>query len=324
VGVGLPACLPASLCVLQAEQFAAGGWRVIATARDPARAVHLHALSKRFPDLSILQLDVADSKSISGLAGAVRAVGVDTVDVLINNAGIISSLKDTLDNTNAAELLEKFRTNVVGVWEVTREVRPFLKKSLTPRILNISTTLGSIHGMRACFFPLCLPRSLRLARSPQRVPLIRSPSACRCGVNGAVCRTETLNDPHFTSGVVAYRVSKTALNELTAIQSREYNAEHTAATAPGAASKPVAATGAAGAAVPPITTVVALHPGFVLTEGADKILSELPEAARGPTKARGISPKQSAEGIFKLANEFGLKPNASATYVDYTGKTLAW
>jgi NAD(P)-dependent dehydrogenase (short-subunit alcohol dehydrogenase family) len=129
-------------------------------------------------------------------------------------------------------------------------------------------------------------------------------------------RADTISNPLFAGGVVAYRLSKAALNELTAIQSREYNAEHTAATAPGA--KPT------GAAVPPITTVVAVHPGMVDTDMLNSGFASAPESLKALTKSFIITPKTSAEGIYKLSNDIGTKPNALATFVDYTGKPIAW
>lgn len=64
-----------------ARHYAAEGWRVIATCRDPEQADALRALSG---DISIHALDVTDGAAVTALAGTLT----DTpIDVLFSNAG---------------------------------------------------------------------------------------------------------------------------------------------------------------------------------------------------------------------------------------------
>jgi NAD(P)-dependent dehydrogenase (short-subunit alcohol dehydrogenase family) len=88
----------------------------------------------------LLQLDVTDQKSI---ADAVASVTKDfgRLDVLINNAGIISH-GDTLEK----QLRETFETNTFGPALVTDAFQSLLEKSNDARLIYVSSDLGSIAG----------------------------------------------------------------------------------------------------------------------------------------------------------------------------------
>ena len=68
-----------------ARSYAADGWRVFATARDPNGSRALQALAKKSPSVSLHALDVADGDAIDALA---RELKGEAIDVLMNNAGV--------------------------------------------------------------------------------------------------------------------------------------------------------------------------------------------------------------------------------------------
>ena len=68
-----------------AQQYAADGWNVIATARKPEAAEDLRSLAKDYPQVVIEQLDVRDLEMIDALAAKYAD---QPIDVLLNNAGI--------------------------------------------------------------------------------------------------------------------------------------------------------------------------------------------------------------------------------------------
>ena len=85
-----------------------------------------------------LLLDVTDAASI-----AEAAATVETLDVLVNNAGVM------VDGRSAPEAdVESFRatyeTNVFGVLAVTNAFLPALRRSGHPRIVNVSSGTGSL------------------------------------------------------------------------------------------------------------------------------------------------------------------------------------
>jgi len=69
------------------------------------------------------------------------------LDILINNAGVGGEggiLNPHTSNTTDQEFQNVFRTNVLSVVAVTRELLPLLKKSEAGRIVNVSSILGSL------------------------------------------------------------------------------------------------------------------------------------------------------------------------------------
>lgn len=88
--------------------------------------------------LSLIQLDQTSSESITA---AVAAVSKDHshIDVLINNAGIISSAASP-----ATRYQETLTTNAIGPALVTAAFSALLLKAPDPRLIYISSSLGSI------------------------------------------------------------------------------------------------------------------------------------------------------------------------------------
>lgn len=68
-----------------ARQYAADGWNVIATARNPADSAELQELDKQYPSLNVHALDVSDFAAIDRLA---RELKRRPIDILLNNAGV--------------------------------------------------------------------------------------------------------------------------------------------------------------------------------------------------------------------------------------------
>ena len=119
-----------------ARQLAAAGLTVYAASRDAGRgesaAAEIGAAARP------LQLDVTDAGSI-----AAAARQVPDLDILVNNAGI--SLDDkTPDKETVEGFRHVYETNVFGVVAVTNAFLPALRRSGHPRIVNISSSTGSL------------------------------------------------------------------------------------------------------------------------------------------------------------------------------------
>lgn len=92
--------------------------------------------------VSLLQLDANDDKSITSAASSIEK-DFGKLDILINNAGICP--EEPSDPWPSRDLLRSvFETNVFGPTILTTSLIPLLKKSSTPRIINVSSGLGSI------------------------------------------------------------------------------------------------------------------------------------------------------------------------------------
>ena len=123
------------------KQLLARGERVIATCRDSARGSDLNHLSGDFPGhLKVLPLDVADAHSIASLVSEVGMLEL-TVDVLINNAGMLIS-GETFGEVQAKSLTQSFATNVEGPFLLTQALAPCLGENA--KVIAISSGLGSI------------------------------------------------------------------------------------------------------------------------------------------------------------------------------------
>ncbi len=128
------------------EQYlAAGSSRVYATCREPDAAAALHALADANPEnLRILQLDVDDEASIQRAVSLVSAE-IGGLDALINNAGV-SGGDDSrnIGQLNSAAVAAVITTNAVAPLIVTQAFRSLLKRADNPRVVMISSGLGSL------------------------------------------------------------------------------------------------------------------------------------------------------------------------------------
>ena len=129
------------------RQYAeAGGARVFAACRAPDHADQLNDLSRAYPSqVTVLQLDVNEGASIQAAVEAVRrhSAGLDT---LINNAGIGGDdHARVMGQLTAAELSKVIGTNAVAPVIVTQACRALLQKSGEPRVVMISSGLGSLQ-----------------------------------------------------------------------------------------------------------------------------------------------------------------------------------
>ena len=94
-------------------------------------------------NVEAIQLDVTDAASV---ALAREAVGkkTDVLDVLINNAGISGGMPQTPLEASIEMFQAVYNTNVFGVVRVTQAFVDLLRKSAEPRIVNVTSGLGSL------------------------------------------------------------------------------------------------------------------------------------------------------------------------------------
>ncbi|MBS7231521.1 SDR family NAD(P)-dependent oxidoreductase [Flavobacterium psychroterrae] len=90
-----------------------------------------------------IQLDVTDDNSVKT---AREEIGRKTqvLDVLINNAGINGGAPYTALEAGTDQFAAVFNTNVFGVARVTKNFIDLLQKSTEPRIVNVSSSVGSL------------------------------------------------------------------------------------------------------------------------------------------------------------------------------------
>jgi NAD(P)-dependent dehydrogenase (short-subunit alcohol dehydrogenase family) len=131
-----------------AVQLAALGTTVLLGARDPGRrADAVAALRAAGGDVHPLALDVTDPASVSAAAAEVER-GFGRLDVLVNNAGISGGRAALVPGAVDLDAIRSvFATNVLGVIAVTEAFLPLLRRSPAARIVNLSSSVGSLARM---------------------------------------------------------------------------------------------------------------------------------------------------------------------------------
>ncbi|MEJ2866058.1 SDR family NAD(P)-dependent oxidoreductase [Actinomycetospora flava] len=128
------------LGVVAARRLAAQGWTVLAGCREPSSFVVPEGL-----DIRPVALDVTDDASVEAAVKEVEdAVG--GIDVLVNNAAMVGGTVTPAD-TGVEDLREAYETNVFGPVRVTRAFLPLLRRAERPRLVMVSSSLGSLTEM---------------------------------------------------------------------------------------------------------------------------------------------------------------------------------
>jgi len=127
-----------------ARKLGRAGVSVIVGARDGTRGEAAAAtLRGEGLDARFVQLDVTDDASIEQAAAAIAATH-GRLDILVNNAGI----GDPADGPPASASIEAarriFDTNFFGALRVTQTMLPLLRQAPAARIVNMSSSLGSM------------------------------------------------------------------------------------------------------------------------------------------------------------------------------------
>jgi len=121
------------------------GWRVGVGARDDARReTAVEKLRAAGVDAFGVPLDVTDDASV-----AAAAASLDRLDVLVNNAGITGTLPQEPTRVELDNIRATLEVNVFGVIRVTNALLPLLRRSAHPRIVTMSSTVGSLTRQTA-------------------------------------------------------------------------------------------------------------------------------------------------------------------------------
>ncbi len=124
-----------------ARQLLQKGYYVYLGARDITKGDEAVARLKGegFDNVELLQIDVSDPSSV-----AEAGKKITELDVLINNAGILGGWEQSAQTAGLDVIKEVFNTNFFGAINVAQTFLPTLKKSAEPRIVNVTSGLGSL------------------------------------------------------------------------------------------------------------------------------------------------------------------------------------
>lgn len=123
-----------------ARQYAADGWRVIGTVRDPAKGAGLAAIGKQ---VQVYLLDVTDRGSIERLA---RELKGQAIDVLINCAGIYGPRGEpqAFGHVDWAVWADVMKTNVMAPLAVVESLVDHVAAGERKLVVMVSSQMGSI------------------------------------------------------------------------------------------------------------------------------------------------------------------------------------
>jgi len=122
-----------------AKSYLKNGDTVHGTIRKPNPDVE--GLQKKFlGKLQVHTLDVTNASQVKSLG----AMFEGSVDLLINNAGALSGYQTKFSELEPDELSKIFDVNVNGPLRVTQALMPALQKASEPKLIHISSKVGSI------------------------------------------------------------------------------------------------------------------------------------------------------------------------------------
>jgi NAD(P)-dependent dehydrogenase (short-subunit alcohol dehydrogenase family) len=128
-----------------AKQLAQLGYFVYLGSRDKIKG--LDAINKLkglgISNAELIEIDVTDINSVKQAKQELETK-IEALDVLINNAGIAGELPQNISSGEMENLRKVFDTNFFGAVETTQQFISILKKSNEPRIVNVSSELGSL------------------------------------------------------------------------------------------------------------------------------------------------------------------------------------
>lgn len=121
-----------------ARQYAAEGWRVHGTAREPAEAGELGRVSER---VVVHPLDVTSEASIGALAAALRE---EPIDLLIANAAAQSDLTRPVELIDRKEMIDVMAVNSFGALALAAAFLPNLRRGTGKKAIAVSSLMSSI------------------------------------------------------------------------------------------------------------------------------------------------------------------------------------
>jgi NAD(P)-dependent dehydrogenase (short-subunit alcohol dehydrogenase family) len=127
-----------------ARRLGALGWTVYVGARDAGRGREAVAkLAAEGADARLVALDVTDDASVAAAVAEVAESTGGRLDVLVNNAGITGAAREPLD-TVPTDFIAVYGVNLLGPVRVTQACLPLLRRAELPRVVMVSSGMGSL------------------------------------------------------------------------------------------------------------------------------------------------------------------------------------
>lgn len=122
--------------------LASAGHRVFATMRDIEGRSHGAAEALRAAGIEVVEMDVTQDASVDAALELVLQRTGGTLDVLVNNAGLmVQGLSETITTEQVRAM---FDVNVFGIQRTTRAALPAMRAAKAGLIVNIGSILGRV------------------------------------------------------------------------------------------------------------------------------------------------------------------------------------
>lgn len=120
------------------------GWSVGVGARDEERReAAVQKLRADGVEAFGVPLDVTEDASVAAAARLVEE-RAGRLDALVNNAGVTGGRAQLPTEVDPATVRTALEVNVIGVIRVTNALLPLVRRSASPRIVNMSSSVGSL------------------------------------------------------------------------------------------------------------------------------------------------------------------------------------
>ena len=118
-----------------ARVYSAAGYHVFASVRSVAQAKSLLSFAE------LIELEVTDPASVAALH---KAMEKKTIDILINNAGIIGLDAQSTTEMDFDGFMKTLEVNTVAPLRIVQALLPALHRGTTPKLATISSMMGSL------------------------------------------------------------------------------------------------------------------------------------------------------------------------------------
>ena len=125
------------------------GWSVGVGGRDEQRReAAVQKLTAAGVDAFGVALDVTDDASVAAAADLFEE-RFGRLDVLVNNAGVTGGMPQAPTEVSPEQVRTVVETNVIGPMRMINALLPLLRRSASPRIVNMSSSVGSLTRQAA-------------------------------------------------------------------------------------------------------------------------------------------------------------------------------
>lgn len=129
-----------------ARQYAADGWRVFATARNPAGATALNQAAAQHHELTVHELDLASSQSVERFADELKGAAIDVL--LCNASHMVHLEQQSFESGNADLFAQSFEVNAIGPFRLAQALIENVRRSEQKKLVFMGSTAGSTGSLQ--------------------------------------------------------------------------------------------------------------------------------------------------------------------------------